>query len=354
GERFNINSPKQLNVILFEKLGLHPLKKTKTGYSTGMEALGQLARFHELPSEILNYRTLYKLKTTYVDALPRLVNKKTGRVHTSFNQTVTATGRLSSSEPNLQNIPVRGEWGSKIREVFVADKKNILLSADYSQIELRILAHLSNDKGLIEAFKRDTDIHSVTAAEIFGVGESDVTNDMRRVAKTVNFGIIYGISPYGLSESLSISQAEAADYIARFFRRHEAVKGYIDNAIKTARELGYVKTLMNRKRPLPEINSANSSVRQQAERLAMNTPIQGSAADLIKMAMINIHKKLTNSKLKTMMLLQIHDELLFEAAEDELDAVKALVKAEMEHAMALSVPLKVEMGWGRNWAETEY
>jgi DNA polymerase-1 len=351
GGSFNINSPQQLQKILFEKLGLKPLKKTKTGYSTGMDVLEELSKTHELPMEILNYRTLYKLKTTYVDALPKLIDKKTGRIHTSFNQTVTATGRLSSSEPNLQNIPIRGEWGTKIREVFIADKGCVLISADYSQVELRILAHISGDKGLIDAFNKDIDIHTRTAAELFNIPKESVTEEMRRIAKTVNFGVVYGISPFGLSEALNITPKEAATYIEQYFKKHEGVKNYMDNAVKTARENGYVKTLMGRKRPIPEINSHNTNIRQQAERLAINTPIQGTAADLIKIAMINIGQRLKERDLKTRMILQIHDELLFEAPETELETAKKLITHEMENALSLSVPLKVDMGWGKNWAK---
>jgi len=351
GESFNINSPQQLQKILFEKIGLKPLKKTKTGYSTGMDVLEELSKTHELPMEILNYRTLYKLKTTYVDALPKLIDKKTGRTHTSFNQTVTATGRLSSSEPNLQNIPIRGEWGTKIREVFIADKGCVLISADYSQVELRILAHISGDEGLIDAFNKNIDIHTRTAAELFNIPKESVTEEMRRIAKTVNFGVVYGISPFGLSEALNIAPKEAATYIEQYFKKHEGVKNYMDDAIKVARENGYVKTLMGRKRPIPEINSHNTNIRQQAERLAINTPIQGTAADLIKIAMINIWKRLKERNLETRMILQIHDELLFEVPEPEIEIAKNLIKYEMENALSLSVPLKVDMGWGKNWAE---
>jgi len=351
GEKFNINSPLQLRKILFDKLGLKPSKKTKTGYSTSMDVLVELAKTHELPSEILNYRTLYKLKTTYIDAIPKLINSRTGRIHTSFNQTVTATGRLSSSEPNLQNIPIRGEWGARIREIFIADKGHMLVSADYSQIELRILAHMSNDSGLINAFKNDIDIHTETASELFGIPKESVTVDMRRVAKTVNFGVVYGISPFGLSEALNIPPKKAATYIEQYFKKHPGVRDYMENIIKKAHECGFVTTLMGRKRPVPEIWSANISIRQQAERLAINTPIQGGAADLIKIAMINIHKKLAEKNLKAKILLQIHDELLLEAPEEETDIVKQLVKAEMEKALSLSVPLKVEICHGKNWAE---
>jgi DNA polymerase-1 len=351
GEKFNINSPLQLRKILFDNLGLKPSKKTKTGYSTGMDVLEELAKTHELPGEILNYRTLYKLKTTYIDAFPKLINSRTGRIHTSFNQTVTATGRLSSSEPNLQNIPVRGEWGTRIREVFIADKECVLISADYSQVELRILAHMSNDSSLINAFRSDTDIHTRTASELFGIPKESVTADMRRIAKTVNFGVVYGISPFGLSEALGVPPKEAAAYIEQYFKKHPGVKDYMENTVKKAQECGFVTTLMGRKRPVPEINSANASVRQQAERLAINTPIQGTAADLIKIAMINIYKKLAEKNLKARMLLQIHDELLLEAPKEEADIIKQLVQYEMEKALSLSVPLKVEIGHGKNWAE---
>ncbi|MCL4457559.1 MAG: DNA polymerase I [Nitrospirae bacterium] len=351
GESFNINSPKQLQKILFEKLGLKPLKKTKTGYSTGMDVLEELSKTHELPMEILNYRTFYKLKTTYVDALPKLIDKKTGRVHTSFNQTVTATGRLSSSEPNLQNIPIRGDWGTKVREVFTADEGCVLISADYSQIELRILAHMSDDEGLIDAFKKDIDIHTRTASELFGIAKEAVTDDMRRVAKTVNFGVVYGISPFGLSEALSIPPKEAAAFIEQYFDKHPGVKQYMENTVKAAQQQGYVSTVMGRKRPTPEINSHNANIRQQAERLAINTPVQGTAADLIKIAMINIRNRLKEKNLKTKMVLQIHDELLFEAPENEIEIAMGLIKHEMESAMTLSVPLRVDIGHGKNWSE---
>ncbi|MFV1977691.1 MAG: DNA polymerase, partial [Candidatus Scalindua sp.] len=287
GEEFNINSPKQLQEILFEKLRLRTIKKTKTGFSTNVDVLQQLALEHELPAEILEYRTLSKLKNTYVDALPKIVNPETGRLHTSFNQTITATGRLSSSEPNLQNIPIRGEWGKRIRETFIAEDGNLLLSSDYSQIELRILAHLSQDKELIDVFKSDGDIHTRTASELFGVPIDNVTAEMRRRAKTVNFGIVYGISPYGLSRELGIAPEEAKYYIATYFKRHSGVKDYIETLIKEATETGYVSTLLHRKRSIPELKSTNKNTLQLGERLAINTPIQGSAADIIKISMLN-------------------------------------------------------------------
>ncbi|MBI4698244.1 MAG: DNA polymerase I [Nitrospirae bacterium] len=351
GGEFNINSPKQLQEILFERLGLKTIKKTKTGFSTDVDVLEQLALEHELPKEILEHRTLSKLKGTYVDTLPRLVNERTGRLHTSFNQTVTATGRLSSSDPNLQNIPIRGEWGKRIREAFIAEQGHLLLSSDYSQIELRVLAHLSQDEGLIEIFKNDGDVHARTAMEIFGITPEDITPEMRRRAKAVNFGIVYGISPYGLSQQLGIHPEEARLYIDKYFMRHSGVKSYIDNCIREATDTGYVSTIFQRKRAIPELKSANKNIRQMGERLAMNTPIQGSAADIIKIAMINIWRRLKKDGLKTRMLLQVHDELLFEVPADEKDRVKLLVREEMEHAVKLLVPVKVDIGFGKNWAE---
>ena len=351
GGEFNINSPKQLQEILFEKLGLKPARKTKTGYSTNIDVLEQLALQHELPGEIIEYRALAKLKSTYVDALPKLANPETGRLHTSFNQTVTATGRLSSSGPNLQNIPIRGEWGKRIREAFITDNGNSLISSDYSQIELRILAHLSGDEKLIEIFNNDGDIHTGTACELFGVQAKEVTDDMRRNAKTVNFGIVYGISPYGLSRQLGIPPEEARYYIDTYFARHSGVKNYIDAVIEEAADKGYVSTLFDRKRPVPELKSSNRNIRQLGERLATNSPVQGSAADIIKLSMINIWKRLKRDKFKTKMLLQVHDELLLEATKEEKDEVEQLVREEMENAVQLRVPLKVNIGTGRNWAE---
>ena len=351
GEEFNINSPKQLSNVLFQSLGFQPGKKTKTGFSTEVGVLEELAAVHELPREILNYRSLNKLKTTYIDVLPILMNPGTGRIHTSFNQATTATGRLSSSEPNLQNIPVRGEWGRRIRETFISEENNLLLSADYSQIELRILAHLSKDEGLLEAFRNNLDIHTRTASEIFGIPFDRVTTDLRRIAKTVNFGVIYGISPFGLSETLSISREEAKKYIEHYFDRHAGVKIYMEQCLKEAKNNGYVSTLFGRRRAIPEINNTNSAVRQQGERLAINSPIQGAAADVIKMAMVHISNKLKENSLKTRMILQVHDELLFELPEDELAAVSDIVRKEMEGAVTLSVPLRVSIHYGKNWAE---
>ena len=316
-----------------------------------MGVLEELAEYHELPREILNYRSLSKLKTTYIDVLPTLINSKTGRIHTSFNQTATATGRLSSSDPNLQNIPIKGDWGRRIRETFIAEEGNLLLSADYSQVELRILAHLSNDEGLIEAFRNNLDIHTRTASEIFNIPIDKVTPDIRRIAKTVNFGVIYGISPFGLSETLSISRDEAKKYIEQYFKRHTGVKSYIEKTLDATRDTGYAATLFGRRRAIPEIKSKNSNIRQQGERLAINSPIQGTAADIIKIAMINIWKNIKDIGLKTKMILQVHDELLFELPAQELVIVKDIIKKDMEEVAKLQVPLSVDINYGKNWAE---
>ena len=351
GGEFNINSPKQLSEVLFTRLGLKPVKKTKTGHSTDEEVLTTLAKEHALPKELLDYRQLTKLKSTYIDALPRMVHPKTKRIHTSLNQTVTSTGRLSSSEPNLQNIPIRTELGKRIREAFVAEEGKMLLSADYSQIELRILAHLSGDEVLIDAFKRDEDVHTRTAMELFGAAPDKVDSNMRRFAKTVNFGIVYGMSPYGLSSDLGIPVDEAKAYIDNYFVHYKGVKEFINKTISEAKEKGYVTTMLNRKRYIPELVSANGATRNFGERMAVNTPIQGSAADLIKMAMINIDKRLDKERLKSMMILQVHDELVFETPESELEIIKELVKKEMENVMPMSVPIKVDIGTGKNWSE---
>jgi DNA polymerase-1 len=351
GEEFNINSPKQLSRVLFQSLGLSPSKKTKTGFSTGMEVLDELAEVHALPREVLNYRSLTKLKSTYLDTLPALINPHTGRLHTSFNQTVTATGRLSSSEPNLQNIPVKGEWGKRIREAFIAEPGNLLLSADYSQVELRILAHLSADKGLVDAFIMNIDIHTRTASELYGVALDKVTPDMRRTAKTVNFGVIYGMSSFGLSEALNIDRKDAEKYIKQYFERHPGVREYIKNSLAAAKEKGYVETLFGRKRLVPELKSHNRNIQQQGERLAVNSPIQGTAADIIKIAMIQIRETFLHEKIHAKMILQVHDELLFEVPGPELQTVLNIVKKNMEGAVRLTVPLKVDIGYGRNWAE---
>lgn len=351
GEEFNISSPKQLSRVLFQSLGLSPTKRTKTGFSTGMDVLEELAKHHALPMEVLHYRSLTKLKSTYLDVLPSLVNTETGRVHTSFNQTATATGRLSSSDPNLQNIPIRGEWGGRIRQAFVAEEGNLLLSADYSQVELRVLAHISGDEGLREAFQKGLDIHARTAAELFGVPFDEVTQEMRRTAKTVNFGVIYGISAFGLSETLNIERGDAQKYINQYFDRHPGVRKYSERILGEAKGQGWVATLFGRKRPVPELKSHNKNTRQQGERFAVNSPIQGTAADIIKIAMIRIWKRFKEETIPAKMILQVHDELLFEFPEHELEKVRVIVRREMEGAAILSVPLKVEVGHGRNWAE---
>jgi len=351
GEEFNINSPKQLSRILFEKLGLPVVKKTKTGASTDVEVLERLSALHPLPKDLLRYRELSKLKSTYVDALPELIDKRTGRLHTSFNQAVTATGRLSSSSPNLQNIPIKTEEGRRIRKAFIGEKGNFIVSADYSQIELRILAHLSKDPELITAFENDRDVHSHTASLIFGVEEKDVTPEMRANAKTVNFGIIYGISAFGLSKGLGIDPGSAQQFIDSYFERYPRVRAYMEEKIEEARNSGYVTTLFNRRRYIPEIKTGGMREQQQAERIAINTPVQGSAADLIKIAMINIHRKMKEKRFESLMTLQVHDELVFEVVKKELDKMKELIKKEMEEAVKLAVPVKVSVQCGKNWLE---
>jgi len=354
GEEFNINSPKQLSVILYEKLKLPVVKKTKTGLSTDEWTLRRLAVRHELPNKLLSFRELAKLKSTYIDALPKLINPKTGRVHTSFNQTVTATGRLSSSEPNLQNIPIKTDLGKMIRKIFVpTDKKNLLLSCDYSQIELRVLAHLANDKTLIHAFQKGLDIHAYTASLIFGVREKDVDESMRNTAKTVNFGIVYGMSAFGLSSALEIDIEKAKNFIDSYFERYPRVKEYIEECIATARETGYVTTLMNRRRYIPDIDNADIRVRQFAERTAINTPIQGSAADIIKVAMLNIDKMLEEKGLSAKMTMQVHDELVFDVPEKELDKTRQIVKKCMEEVINLKVPIVAKASMGKNWLDIE-
>lgn len=354
GTDFNLNSPQQLGYILFEKLELPVQKKTvKTkSSSTDVKVLTSLAREgYKIPGLILEYRTLAKLKSTYLDALVKIVNTRTGRIHSSFNQTVAATGRLSSSNPNLQNIPIRGEDGREIRKGFIAEEGRCLLSADYSQVELRLFAHYSGDSALIEAFQKGQDIHSRTASEILGVAMEDVTSDMRRIAKAINFGIIYGMGAKKLADELNIDNKTAREYIDSYYDRYRGVVRYREAMTEQARELGYVTTLFNRRRYLPEINSDNNRIKADAERIAVNTPIQGTAADLIKMAMINIHAKLKSGGYKTLMLLQVHDELVFEAPEDEIEIMLPLIKKEMEEVYRLDVPLKVDAGYGRNWDE---
>jgi DNA polymerase-1 len=351
GHQFNINSPQQLGRVLFEELRLPQSRRTKTGYSTEASVMEALRGTHPIIELILKYRQLSKLKSTYVDALPALINHRTGRLHTSFNQTGTATGRLSSTEPNLQNIPIRGETGSKIRKAIIAPPKAYLLSADYSQIDLRVLADLSGDTGLIAAFAQDEDIHATTASKIFGIPAGEVTREMRRNAKTVNFGVVYGMSDYGLEQATNLSREEASQFIALYFERYPKVKEYLEATKEQARKLGYVQTMLGRRRFLPEINSSNRMVREAAERMAINAPVQGSSADIIKIAMINIHGEMQKRNLKSKMLLQIHDELLFEVPEQEVEVMKTLVNELMSRAVELRVPVKIDIKLGRNWGE---
>ena len=354
GHTFNLNSPKQLGTVLFEELDLPVRKKTKTGYSTNAEVLESLRLEHPIVEQILAYRLWSKLKSTYLDGITGLIRTDTGRVHTSFNQTVTATGRLSSSDPNLQNIPVRTEEGRMIRALFEPGKGyDYLLSADYSQIELRLLAHMSGDANFIDAFKRGQDIHARTAAEVFGIPLEEVTPELRRHAKAVNFGIVYGISDFGLARNLHISRKEAGDYISRYFERYPGVRAFMDKVVAEAHETGYVTTMFGRRRELPAIKSRNFNQRMLAERMAMNTPIQGTAADVIKLAMIAAYHRLKEVGVKSRILLQVHDELVLEVVESELDVVQAILRESMEHVVELSVPLSIDIHWGRNWAEAK-
>ena len=354
GHDFNLNSPKQLGVVLFEELGLPVRKKTKTGYSTNAEVLESLRLEHPIIEQILAYRLWSKLKSTYLDGIAGLIRTDTGRVHTNFNQTVTATGRLSSSDPNLQNIPVRTEEGRMIRALFEpGEGYDCLLSADYSQIELRLLAHMSGDENFIDAFKRGQDIHARTAAEVFGIPLEEVTPELRRHAKAVNFGIVYGISDFGLARNLHISRKEAGDYISRYFTRYPGVRAFMDKVVAEAHETGYVTTMFGRRRELPAIKSRNFNQRMLAERMAMNTPIQGTAADVIKLAMIAAYRKLREAGVKSRILLQVHDELVLEVKESELETVQAILHEAMEHVVSLSVPLSIDVHWGRNWAEAK-
>jgi DNA polymerase I len=354
GEQFNINSPKQLGVILFEKLALPAAKKTKTGYSTSADVLEKLAPKHRIIEEILNYRQLGKLQSTYIEGLQKVVNKETEKVHTRFNQALTATGRLSSTDPNLQNIPIRLEEGRKIRQAFVPSEKDwVIFAADYSQIELRVLAHIAGDEKLMEAFKQDLDIHTKTAMEVFKVGKDEVTSNMRRHAKAVNFGIVYGISDYGLSQSLNINRKEAGEFIERYLESYPGVKEYMDEIVKDAKQKGFVQTLLHRRRYIPEITARNFNLRSFAERTAMNTPIQGSAADIIKKAMIDMADRLKEEGLKTRLLLQVHDELIFEAPKDEIEKLKEIVPDVMENAIELNVPLKVDYSYGPTWYDAK-
>lgn len=353
GHQFNINSPQQLSTVLFDELRLLPQRKTKTSYSTGAAVLEELRGIHPVIEFILNYRQLSKLKSTYIDALPSLVNPKTKRVHTSFNQTRTATGRLSSSEPNLQNIPIRGELAKEVRQAFIAPPGSYLLAADYSQIDLRALAHLSQDNSLLDAFHHDEDIHAATAAQVFCAEPTEVTPDMRRVAKTVNFGVIYGMSDYGLEQATGLSREEAAQFIAAYFEKYPGVKKYLESTKEQARKLGFVQTILGRRRSIPEINSSNRQVREAAERMAINMPVQGTSADIIKVAMINLDREIEKRRLKSKMLLQVHDELIFEVPEAELEEMRQLAPEIMSTALKLSVPLKVDIKIGKNWGEME-
>lgn len=351
-ERFNINSPKQLGVILFEKMGITGGRKTKSGYSTAADVLEKLAPDHPVIAKVLEYRQLAKLKSTYADGLTNFILED-GRIHGTFNQTITATGRISSTEPNLQNIPIRMELGRLIRKVFVPEDGYVFVDADYSQIELRVLAHCSGDESLIKAYQEEADIHRITASKVFRVPFDEVTELQRRNAKAVNFGIVYGISSFGLSQDLSISRKEAAQYIEDYFETYPGIKGFLDDAVATAKELGFSTTLLGRRRPIPELSSSNFMQRSFGERVAMNAPIQGAAADIMKIAMVGVLRKLKENHMKSKLVLQVHDELLIEAWEPELEQVKAILRQEMEHAMELKVPLAVDMHTGKNWYEAK-
>lgn len=352
GEVFNLNSPKQLGVILFEKIGLPVVKKTKTGYSTDVEVLEKLSKKHEIADYILKYRSLNKLISTYLDGILEYIMDD-GRVRTSFKQMITATGRLSSVDPNLQNIPIRSEEGKNIRKVFVADKNKVFIDADYSQIELRVLAHLSKDSVMIDSFKNDLDIHYKTASEVFGVPINEVTDNQRRSAKAVNFGIVYGISDYGLSKDLNITRNEARKYIDGYLNTYPSIKSYMEEIVNKAKKDGFVTTILDRKRYIPEINSKNFNIRSFGERIALNTPIQGSAADIIKLAMIKVYERLKIEKVNAKLILQIHDELIVECEESEKETVKKILKNSMENVYKLDLPLKVDICEGRNWYESK-
>ncbi len=354
GTEFNINSPKQLGEVLFEKLQLPVIKKTKTGYSTSADVLEKLKDKHEIIKEILYYRQLGKLNSTYVEGLLKVVRRDTEKIHTRFNQALAQTGRLSSIDPNLQNIPIRLEAGRKIRQAFIPSEKDwVIFAADYSQIELRVLAHIAQDEKMMEAFNNEEDVHTKTAMDVFHVNKDEVTSDMRRQAKAVNFGIVYGISDYGLSQSLGITRKEAGEFIDRYLESFPGVKQYMDDIVQQAKREGYVTTMLNRRRYLPEITSRNFNLRSFAERTAMNTPIQGSAADIIKKAMVEMAKRLREEKLETRMLLQVHDELIFEAPKDEIEKLEKIVPDVMEHAIQLDVPLKVDYSYGDTWYDSK-
>ena len=353
GEPFNINSPKQLGVVLFEKLGLPVIKKTKTGYSTNAEVLEKLRDKHEIIDKITEYRQIVKLNSTYVEGLLKIINPKTGRIHSSFNQTITTTGRISSTEPNMQNIPVKTEMGRDIRKVFVADDNCKLVDADYSQVELRVLAHMSGDENMIDAFKHGEDIHSKTASQIFDVDIKDVTSKQRIEAKAINFGIIYGKTDFGLSQDLNIPVATAKAYIDSYFNKYPKIKEFMDEAVESATETGYATTILNRRRYIPEIKASNFIVRNQGKRFAMNAPIQGSAADIIKVAMVNVYNKLKENNMKSRLILQVHDELIVEAVYEELEMAEKIVREEMENAQSMDVKLDVDLNTGDSWYETK-
>lgn len=353
GEEFNINSPKQLGVILFEKLELKPVKKTKTGYATNADVLEKLRDKHPIVNFIMEYRQLAKLKSTYCDGLTAVVNPNTHRIHSVFTQTVTVTGRLSSTEPNLQNIPTRTELGREIRKMFVAKEGYVLVDADYSQIELRVLAHIANDETMINAFRNNEDIHAVTASQVLGIPLEDVTKEQRSSAKAVNFGIVYGIGEFSLAQDLHISVKEAKAYIESYLEKYHGVRNYMESIKEQAKKDGYVKTMLNRIRYIPELKSPNYNIRQFGERVALNTPIQGTAADIIKLAMVRVDNRLINEGLKSKLILQVHDELIVEAHKDEVDKVKQILSEEMQGAMELNVPLKVDMSTGHSWYDTK-
>lgn len=352
-EEFNINSPKQLGKILFEKLDLPIIKKTKTGYSTNADVLEKLKDKHPIIEKITYYRQLTKIYSTYVEGLKNVIDTD-GCIHSSFNQTVTSTGRLSSTEPNLQNIPIKYEMGREIRKVFIPrEKDDVLISADYSQIELRVLAHISKDENMIDGFKHHSDIHTRTAAEVFKVDDSEVTSLMRSRAKAVNFGIVYGIGDFSLAQDLNITRKEAKEYMDIYFERYPKIKEYISDIIETAKKDGSVKTMLNRRRFIPEINSSNKIVKALGERLAMNAPIQGGAADIIKLAMVNVYNKIREKSLKSRIILQVHDELILNVPKDEIEVIKNLLKIEMEKVLSLSVPLEVNINIGDTWYDAK-
>jgi DNA polymerase-1 len=353
GSEFNINSPKQLGQVLFEELNLPVMKKTKTGYSTDVEVLEKLKNQHPVIQKIIEYRQLTKLNSTYVEGLLNVVDKDTGRVHSSFKQTIASTGRISSTDPNLQNIPVKTDEGRELRKIFVHEDDYILIDADYSQIELRVLAHLSDDKNLIEAFRLGEDIHTKTASQVFHVPKEEVTSTMRGRAKAVNFGIVYGISDYGLSRDLDIPRKESKQYIENYLNFFSGVKKYMDDIIRKGKKDGYVETILGRRRYIPELSSRNFNIRAFGERLALNTPVQGTAADIIKKAMINVDHELRKRKMKSRLILQVHDELIVEAHKDEIEEVKRILKEEMENAVPLKVPVIVDLNIGETWYDTK-